>query len=97
MAHPLASAIAGFSEQYVSDHDPTIKQRKCERTIVAQPKAKRVQRSTIELDMGASTPEFAFNPADIVPPIRQFRRLLDHKFSDLASGPPLTFINKKDN
>jgi [histone H3]-lysine9 N-trimethyltransferase SUV39H len=109
MVQSRASTSEGLSEQHESESDdvPTVDQRKSEpkseRKSVAQPKAKKVQRSKIKLDMGASTLEpskpftFAFNAADVVAPAKQVKRLLDAKFSDLTSGAPLTFVNEKND
>lgn len=65
---------------------------------VAQTKAKRVKRSKIKLDWEAPVIGLAstFNPADVIPPSEQAKRLLDLKFQDVSGGASLTFVNERN-
>jgi [histone H3]-lysine9 N-trimethyltransferase SUV39H len=93
VAQSHASTVEGFSKQY--EYNPTMDQRKS----IAQPKAKKVDRSKIKLDMGEPTPGmiFPFDPADVVPPKEQIKRLLDARFKNLPPGAPLTFVNERND
>lgn len=83
----------GLSEYY---DDTAIIEAK--HKALAQPKAKKVKASKIKLDWGP-VPQTArtFKPENIISPAGQAERLLDAKFQDIASGPPLRFVNIRNN
>ncbi len=78
-----------YDDAYTSD----------QRRSLAQTKAKRVNRSKVKLDWGVPVIKSAstFNPADVISPSEQAKRLLDLKFQDLSSGASLTFINERND
>jgi len=67
-----------------------------QRRSLAQPKAKKVKRSKVKLDLGIPPAASIFNPAGVIPPAEQAKRLLDARFEDL-SGRPLTFFNDRND
>ena len=83
----------GLSKHY--DDACTSDQRKS----YAQTKAKKVKRSKIKLGCEAPVIEIAstFNPADVIPPSVQAKRLLDLKFQDISGGASLTFVNERND
>ena len=81
----------GLSKHY--DDTGSIDQKKS----LTQPKAKKVKRSKVKLDWGVPLPGSTFNPADVIPPAEQARRLLDAKFEDISSKAPLTFLNERND
>lgn len=81
----------GLSEHY--DETPAIEERKS----LAQLKSKKVKRSTVKLDWGKPKTASVFNPADIIPPKDQVKRLLDSKFESRSTGAPLTFSNDQND